>query len=223
MKTNNFIVLADNDGTIRNTNGVKDACLDAFCVKELGALKADNPLPTSIHRRMHGRPMAEIFVAIAAEVYGLHISEAEGFRLTERLNEYIKPAYIAGEVFSGALEFYTRLKNLGIPLYILTGMEEDMVFQGLEYHGLDKLFEGILGAPKTKEENIENILKKYPNAKIIGIGDAIAEYNATMRYDGTIFIPVDFENRKKQVFPENIKVYREYSQEMWDDLVRQIH
>lgn len=30
MKLNEMIVLADNDGTIRDTNNVKDKCLDVF-------------------------------------------------------------------------------------------------------------------------------------------------------------------------------------------------
>lgn len=42
----NFIVLADNDGTIRDTNSVKDQCLDAFCVEEFGKFSSDNLLPT---------------------------------------------------------------------------------------------------------------------------------------------------------------------------------
>ena len=61
----NFIVLADNDGTIRDTNGVKDSCLNAFCAQEFGTAPVSTILPTAIHRHMHGRPMNEIFVEIA--------------------------------------------------------------------------------------------------------------------------------------------------------------
>lgn len=221
MDLSKFIVFADNNGTILDTNGVKDAMLDEFCTSIFGNAKT-SILPTEIHRRMHGRPMAEIFVAIASEIYNTSISLEEGQQITESLNEYIKPEYISRRVFPGAEEFFLKLKSKDVPLYILTGMECDLVSEGLEKHGMRGIFDGILGAPKTKEENIEDILKKYPGHRILALGDAMAEYTATMKYDGTIFLAFDFEDRQKRVFPEDVYVLRSYG-EAWAELARQMY
>lgn len=222
MKKKQYIVLADNDGTIRDTNGVKDAMLNDFCVAEFGQIPKDKELPTEIHRKMHGRPMNEIFVEIASTIYGKEISLDEGQMITERLNNFIKPEYVSRPVYPGAKEFFQRLKELGIPLYILTGMEPDMVQSGLENFRMQDLFLDVLGAPKTKEQNIAEVLEKHPGATIIAMGDAMSEYRATMAYPDTIFLAFDLENRTKRVFPYEVKVYTSYNEEVWNDLMEKM-
>lgn len=222
IQLSNFIVLADNDGTIRDTNDVKDKCLDQFCVREFGKFSLLFTKPTEIHRRMHGRPMAEIFVQIAMEVYGQVLSLEEGQWMTERLNEYIKPEYVSRPVYEGAREFYLALKNMGLPMYILTGMEEDLVKEGLNKNNMDGIFDEVLGAPRTKEENIRMVLERHRGYRILALGDAMAEYKATMAYPETVFLAFDFENRRKRVFPENVNILTSYGQEVWNELASQI-
>lgn len=223
MKDIKFVVLADNDGTIRDTNSVKDVLLDRFCVTEFGSIPSDKESPNSIHRKMHGRPMGEIFVEIARIIYAKEISLKEGEEITNRLNDFIRPEYVSRPVYPGAKEFFERLRSMGIPLYILTGMEPDMVQAGLEKHGMQDLFLDILGAPKTKEQNIAEVMKKYPGATIIALGDAMSEYKATMNYSSkTIFLAFDMENREKRVFPDDVKVYTSYGEELWNDLMDRI-
>lgn len=217
-KLGKFIVLADNDGTIRDTNSVKDDCLNDFCNVEFGKAINSDVLPTELHRKMHGRPMAEIFVEIAKVVYARIITLDEGQAVTERLNEFIKDEYVGRRVYEGAEKFYRDLKAMGCPMFILTGMEPDLVQAGLEHHGLGDVFEDILGAPKTKEENIKNILDKYPGYRILAMGDAMSEYKATMAYEGTIFLAFDFENRAKRVFPEHVKVFTAYDEQVWSEI-----
>ena len=222
---NGFIVLADHDGTIGKTNTVKHDCLDEFCTKEFGVIPTSSLLPTDIHLRMHGRPMREIFVVIAKEIYGKKITLDEGQEITLKLNKYIRPEYVSRPAYPGAKEFFLELKKIGLPLYILTGMEEDLVNECLENNGLREIFDDVLGAPKTKEQNIEEILKKHPGSRILALGDALAEYKATMAIEGTIFLAVDFENREargKRVFSADVNVLTSYGQEMWDEINRQL-
>ncbi len=110
MKNTKWIVLADNDGTIRDTNGVKDAMLNYFCQREFGE-SFSNIQPTEIHRQMHGRPMNEIFVKIAQSIYHKEITLAEGQEITERLNDYIRAEYVSRPVYPGALEFLRSSKQ----------------------------------------------------------------------------------------------------------------
>ena len=142
--------------------------------------------------------------------------------ITERLNNFIKPEYVSRPLYPGAKEFFQILKELGIPLYILTGMEPDMVQSGLENFRMQELFLDVLGAPKTKEQNIAEVLEKHPGATIIAMGDAMSEYRATMAYPGTIFLAFDMENRTKRVFPDDVKVYTSSDEEVWNDLMEKM-
>ena len=97
-----------------------------------------------------------------------------------------------------------------------------MVQSGLENFRMQELFLDVLGAPKTKEQNIAEVLEKHPGATIIAMGDAMSEYRATMAYPGTIFLAFDMENRTKRVFPDDVKVYTSYDEEVWNDLMEKM-
>ena len=73
----------------------------------------------------------------------------------------------------------------------------------------------ISGAPAAALE--------LPDARIIAFGDAMSEYKVTMAYEGTIFIAVDMENREKRVFPNDVKVYTAFDEEMYNDLIAQMN
>ena len=219
---NNFIFLGDHDGVVGETNSVKDKCLNAFCEMIWGKTVNDTELPTSIHRRMHGRPMGEIFVAIAKDCYNLTINLTDGEKITAQLNDYIRPEYIKRRMYEGAEEFLSVLKDAGTPMFILTGMEPEMIEERFRYHKFDNIFNGILGAPQTKEQNIKQLLKKYPDRRILATGDAMSEFKATMAYSGTIFLAFDMEKREKRVFPDEVNILTSYGTPVWKELFRQI-
>ena len=211
-----------NYGVIGDTNSVKDDCLNTFVQTIWGKLPENTELPTEIHRKMHGRPLGEIFVAIAKTCYDQEITLSEGERITLKLNEYIRPTYASRRMYEGAKEFLTTLKDSGMPMYILTGMEPDMIDARFHQHGFDGLFQGILGAPQTKEENIKHILKMYPGRRILATGDAMSEYRATTAYQGTIFLAFDMEARPKRVFPDDVNILTSYGREVWEEIFKQI-
>ncbi len=213
LKDYHVIVLADADGTITDTNVVKDIDLGNFCRKEFNSDLGDDAY-NHIHHEMHGKPMAEIFVEIAKRLHGTDISFDKGQEITDRLNEFIKPTYFSRPVYEGAKEFYAELKNDGATLYILTGMETDIVSQNFDKKEMSHMFKGVYGAPKNKAENIKEILKKENISNkpvlIIGIGDAMTEMRAVNVYSNSVFVGCDFENRTKRVFPENVQVITDY-------------
>lgn len=84
------------------------------------------------------------------------------------------------------------------------------------------LFDGVLGAPKSKEKNIAELLSRHKGARILAMGDALAEYKATMAYPKTVFLAFDFENRKKKVFPEGVNVLTKYDDTVWQEIEAQL-
>ncbi len=213
----------DKDGCMTISDMIKERILNQFCIEKLGKMNDECALPTEIHRRMLGRPMGEIFIQILAECYGKEMSEAESLQITEDLNDYIRPDYLSAPLFYGVREFYGLMRNICTEMYVLTGMEIDMAQGGLAHHGLDSLFDAILGAPKTKEQNIDNVLARYSGKKVIIIsaGNAMSECRATMRYPDIAFFLALLLDGSKNPFPEGMKVYNEYGIELLTDIVSQ--
>lgn len=215
------ILLADHDGSICDTNQVKDELLGEFCRTQLGSLDKNGEIVqdatvNAIHRGAHGLPMNMIFVDILKTVYGREISLEKGQEITENLNDYIRPSYMNRKMYDKAGEYHELLHLLGVKQYILTGMENDMIEASLKNHNIDKYFDGILGSAKKKTEWVEDIEKEYSDKVIFATGDAMSEYKATKR-PTTVFMGLDFENRKESLFPEEVPVLKSY-----DELVAQI-
>ena len=216
------IVLADHDGSICDTNQVKDELLGEFCRTRLGRADKNKEIVqdatvNAIHRGAHGLPMNMIFVDIVKTVYGREISLEEGQKITEDLNDYIRPNYMNRKMYDKAGEYHELLHLLGVKQYILTGMENDMIEASLKNHKIDTYFDGILGSQKKKTEWVNDISKQYMDKSIFATGDAISEYKATKTEPATIFIGLDFEDRKTRVFPEEVPVATTY-----DSLVAKI-
>ena len=214
-------VLADHDGSICDTNQVKDELLGEFCRTQLGmndknGKVVQDTVVNAIHRGAHGLPMNMIFVDILKTVYGREISLEKGQEITENLNDYIRPSYMNRKMYDKAGEYHELLHLLGVKQYILTGMENDMIEASLKNHKIDSYFDGILGSQKKKTEWVEEIALQYSDKSIFATGDAMSEYKATKR-PTTVFIGLDFENRKTRVFPEEVFVATTY-----DSLVKKI-
>ena len=215
------VVLADHDGSICDTNQVKDELLGEFCRNQIGSLDKNGEIVqdatvNAIHRGAHGLPMNMIFVDIVKTVYGREISLEKGQEITENLNNYIRPNYMNRKMYEKAGEYHELLHLLGVKQYILTGMENDMIEASLKNHKIDTYFDGILGSQKKKTEWVEDITNQYSDKSIFATGDAMSEYKATKK-PTTTFIGLDFENRKTRVFPEEVPVVTNY-----DDLVANI-
>ena len=215
------VVLADHDGSICDTNQVKDELLGEFCRSQLGSLDKNGEIVqdatvNAIHRSAHGLPMNIIFVDIVKTVYGREISLEKGQEITENLNNYIRPNYMNRKMYDKAGEYHELLHLLGVKQYILTGMENDMIEASLKNHKIETYFDGILGSQKKKTEWVEDVVAQYPDKKIFATGDAMSEYKATKK-PTTTFIGLDFEDRKVRVFPEEVLVATTY-----DSLVAKI-
>ena len=215
------VILADHDGSICDTNFVKDELLGEFCRTQIGSLDQNGEVVqdatvNAIHRGAHGLPMNMIFVDIVKTVYGREISLEKGQEITENLNDYIRPSYTNRKMYDKAGEYHELLHLLGVKQYILTGMENDMIEASLKNHKIDTYFDGILGSTKKKTEWVEDITKQYADKAIFATGDAMSEYKATKR-PTTVFIGLDFENRKNRIFPDEVPVETSY-----DNLVARI-
>lgn len=167
MKKQNVVLLVEAEENLILASSVIDEMLDDFCVKEFGPISAaTRRLPTAIYRAMPGRPMAELFVQIAKEIYGQAMDLEEGQWTAERFNEVVRPVYINKPAVSGAKELFRFFKNYGLPVYVLTELAPDLVKEALAHKGMSVIYDAVYGAPEAKEENIKKILEKHPEATL---------------------------------------------------------
>jgi phosphoglycolate phosphatase-like HAD superfamily hydrolase len=82
----------------------------------------------------------------------------------------------------GALEFITENHNQ-YELHIISATPEDELKKIVQFKDLEKFFLEILGSPKSKNENIELIIKKYnyKRNEIISIGDSKNDYESAKK------------------------------------------
>jgi hypothetical protein len=128
-------VLADHDGSICDTNQVKDELLGEFCRSQLGVndkngKTVQDSVVNAIHRGAHGLPMNMIFVDILKQVYGQDISLEKGQEITENLNNYIRPNYMNRKMYDKAGEYHDHVQpspyksdREGIQLHYLKAFE----------------------------------------------------------------------------------------------------
>lgn len=105
----------------------------------------------------------------------------------------------------GSREFVERLYAAKIPLYVLSGTPEEELRQNLHDQQGAGFFQGIIGAPQSKEEGLQSILEKggYQPERTWFIGDADRDYVAA-RHAGVRFIYKPSEVIVSEIEPDGV-------------------
>ena len=99
-------------------------------------------------------------------------------------SEIVSKNYKNVNLCEGVEEF---LKKNTLDKYIVSGSDEDELKEIFKYRNLDKYFKQIYGSPKTKIDNISEILSNNLNLQFTMIGDAYSDYIAA-KENGIKFI-----------------------------------
>lgn len=83
----------------------------------------------------------------------------------------------------GIKKFLTEIKKNEKKIVLLTNADQDETKRILKYRKIDKLFDDILGRPKSKIININSFLNKNKYKKIIFFGDALNDYKIAKKLD----------------------------------------
>lgn len=93
--------------------------------------------------------------------------------LLDAYGRLLDQRYEKAPVIGGTREF---LSSLSGDLYVASGSEEAQLREVLDARGLSKNFKKIFGSPKSKLENVEQILSEYDaTTKFVMVGDAMAD------------------------------------------------
>jgi phosphoglycolate phosphatase-like HAD superfamily hydrolase len=170
----------DCDGVILNSNGVKREAMyrSAF---QYGSNNAKRLVEYHVSNGGIGRDIK--FHWFLREVVGINEGLEEAFFDLKR--EYTKNIWdglLACEVSPGIHETLARLRKEGVSLFVVSGADQDELREILRERQLGSMFDGIYGAPDTKDEILTRELYagKMDKSSVF-LGDSHYDYEASRR------------------------------------------
>lgn len=204
MKWNTWIF--DCDGVLLNSNGVKR---EAMYRSALGYGSEKAKLLEEYHVNNGGIGREVKFRWFLQEIVGVNRNlEKLVADLKHKYRENLWDGLMTCEVTPGIFDILARLKKEGASLFVVSGADQDELREILTERELAPWFDGIYGAPDTKDQ----ILAREINAKIINrpaifLGDSQYDYEASKRANLDFFFIhewTDVANWKEFVEIESI-------------------
>ena len=172
---NSKVIIYDFDGVICDSVNVKT---EAF----IELYKSYGPEIQAQVKEYHllngGISRFEKFRYFQSVLLNKKVSENDIIELSNQFAALVKEKVIASKYIKGAYEFIK--KNSFKKQFICTGTPETEILEITKRKGISTFFEKLYGAPKTKIEIIEIILKQtnVNRNTCIFFGDAMTDYNA---------------------------------------------
>ncbi len=119
---------------------------------------------------------------------GRDVVEDKVMELAGDFSDIVEDCVVKSPWVIGAKDFLEKhYKN--VPFYVASATPEDELKRIVKSRNMDGYFKGIYGAPKRKDEHIDNIMAKnnYIAKHVLMIGDAMSDYEAAQK-TGTHFI-----------------------------------
>jgi phosphoglycolate phosphatase-like HAD superfamily hydrolase len=187
------VVVFDFDGTLADTNGVKEACLHRSVAKLNGGVAA------LVVARQHGGDRYQIFAKVAQQLSAHAGAQGVGAQARTLVDVYSRccaNGIAAAPERSGAVRALAALARRGLHLWVLSATPDRHLAILLRRRGLVRWFKGSLGSSVTKEEGLRRIMaieRTDRNAMLL-VGDS-ADDRLAARAVGVKFAAVVAENR----------------------------
>lgn len=90
-----------------------------------------------------------------------------------RFEQYCKTELLTAEFIPGSVGYIRRLSRNNVPLFVVSGSDQQELREVLAARNLAECFREIRGSPTSKGQNLENILEAYDlEGKGVYFGDA---------------------------------------------------
>lgn len=101
-------------------------------------------------------------------------------RLDDEFSKCVKEKVIKAPMIPGAQEFLDQLKDKRKNMFVISGTPQEEIRDIVHQRKLSPFFKEVLGSPKTKDENLKILMKKYnvQSSEAIFFGDALSDYSA---------------------------------------------
>ena len=169
-------VVLDCDGVILDSNCLKtDAIIHVLedeprdCINNM----------ITYHKANGGISRYEKFRHYFKEINPKDDWELKAGLLISKFSKIVEKRMLECDYIPGVLEFINNVKDLGLPIFVVSGSDEEELRGIFNKRCIDSLFSAIYGSPSSKIENMEKVkLKVGPLAKGIFFGDSIVDMEA---------------------------------------------
>ncbi|GED15869.1 HAD family hydrolase [Aneurinibacillus migulanus] len=186
-------VFFDMDGTLLQTENVAlPAAKDAFeNLKREGVYKGETPTREQI-LNVFGMTIEQIWNTLMPDA-SQEVKERANTLMLEYEIERLKNG--EGKLYDGVFDALTRLKENGIPVFVVSNGEKAYIEAVVEHTGLSPLFTDLYSAgrfqTKTKNELVSRLLNDYCIKHAIMVGDRHSDVEAG-KVNGLYTIACDF-------------------------------
>ena len=187
------VVIFDFDGTLADTNGVKEACLRRT-VAELNGGQA-----ALAAARRDGGDRYQIFAKVARQLSaggGAQLIDTQTRTLVDAYSRCCANGIAAASERKGAVRALAALARRGLHLWVLSATPDQHLTRLLRRRGLTRWLKGSLGSSVTKEEGLRRIMaiERTGRNAVLMVGDGPDDQCAA-RAVGVKFAAVVVENR----------------------------
>jgi HAD superfamily hydrolase (TIGR01509 family) len=109
------------------------------------------------------------------------LSSAESEEWGRKFEFLVFEGVLKSEFIPGALEFLQEFHS-SLPLFVASGTPEKELNAIIIQRNLNSFFRETAGSPRTKEEIVNGLLKKYSlyPSEVVFVGDAMSDYKAAL-------------------------------------------
>lgn len=180
--TRRLRLVFDCDGVLLDSNRMK---IDAF-VSVLSAYPAEAVSRFSAFQQTaFGMSRYRLLDRFFSDFLGRAPAPAEKDALLEAFGAICTERYPRQPVTDGTVETLDRFRASGVPMHVVSGSDQAELRAALATLGLASYFASILGSPETKPNHLGTIRTGDPEAEIVFVGDAEADWKAAQAQDST--------------------------------------
>lgn len=168
-------VAFDCDGVLLDSNAMKTqgfaSVLSAYPADKTEAFLA-------FQRTAFGMSRYRLVDAFFADYLGRPAQAGEREGILETFGRYCTEHYVRQPFTDGVLDVLGRLADQNVPLFVVSGSDQEELRGVLAARGIASFFRDILGSPVSKADNLAQVLASCPADRYVFVGDAKADYLA---------------------------------------------
>ncbi|ATQ68128.1 MULTISPECIES: HAD family hydrolase [Methylosinus] len=173
-------VVLDCDGVLLDSNSMK--------TEGFAAVLSAYPAPVverflAFQRTAFGMSRYHLVGAFFTDYLMRAPADGEADEILSAFGRYCTENYPRQPFTDGAQDALTRLAAHGVPMFVVSGSDQQELRGVLEARGLARFFTDILGSPTSKADNLEKVLAACPAKRHVFVGDAQADYLAARKHD----------------------------------------
>lgn len=175
--------LLDCDGVILNSNFIKTEAYFSLA-NEFGRKSAEQFV--TFHRENGGVSRFAKLRKLLDEHLGEEANDKLLAQYVEKFGTLVKEKLMICNETPGLRQFLQKVRQIA-DVYVVSASPETELKEVFYRRELDRLFDGIYGSPRTKQEIVADLMKQGINQDILYVGDSRLDYEVAKK-NGLDFI-----------------------------------